>query len=195
MTKVAPILLTIALAGAAGFAAGRATSGLSARMAASGAAIAADEGCAAFARGLWPMGAGGPTLEARAFGPDCDSATVVLVVVGQAGPLYQAAFAANRVFGLADADTPAQMTEALSAWITPQGARTTGELPPWPVGAEGPEGEFPFVPHPGVPRETYEDMRAVNQPVFCFPQGMESMRCLRALDAGVEDIGVQRFPG
>jgi hypothetical protein len=195
MQKVVPIILTILIAGLAGFAAGRSTAGLEARMAASGAAIAANEGCAALARGQWPIGAGGPSLEARAFGPDCARATVVLVVGGLDGPLYQAAFPASRVFGLADAQSQETMTAALSEWLTPKGPRTTADLPPWPPGAPGPEGEFPFYPTPDLTRDTYEELRGFAEPVFCLPQGMESALCLRALDGGVEEIGVQAFPG
>jgi hypothetical protein len=195
MTKLVPIILTIVLAGVAGFAAGRATSGLDARIAASGAAIAADEGCAALARGQWAIGAAGFQVEARAFGDDCTKATAVLVIGDANGPAYQAALPTAWVFGLADAQDSADMTTALSEWIAAGSARTTGELAAWQEGAEGPEGEFPFVPGENFDRPAYEDMRAANQPMFCFPQGMESMRCLRAVDTMIEEIGIQQFPG
>lgn len=196
MQKIIPIILTILIAGIAGFAAGRATSGLDARMAASGAAIAAEEGCAALARGEWPVGATALKLEARAFGAACENATAVLVVSNDQGPVYQAAFGTPWVFGLAGAMTPDAMTSALNEWLAQRGARSTSQLPPWAPGAEAPEaGEFPFMPSEWMDQATYETLRAANLPVFCFAQGLESALCLVARDGLIEEIGVQTFPG
>ncbi|MBU6407489.1 MAG: hypothetical protein KGS44_10210 [Alphaproteobacteria bacterium] len=196
MQKIIPILLTILIAGAGGFAAGRATSGFDARMAASGAAIAAEDGCAALARSEWPIGVRGLRLEARAFGPDCDNATAVFVASTEQGPLYQAAFATSQVFGLAEAETQEAMTVALSDWIAQRGARSTALLPPWPAGAGSPEaGEFPFTPAPWLTQAAYENLRAEDLPVFCMAQGLETARCLVAREDAIEDIGLQSFPG
>ena len=195
MQKIIPIILTILIAGIAGFAAGRATSGLDARMAASGAAIAAEEGCAALARAEWPVGATPLRVEARAFGDACDNATAVLVVSGEQGPMYQAAFATPWVFGLAEAGTSEAMTAALSEWISQRGARSTGELPRWFPGGETPEAEFPFYPAEGLDQAGYEELRAANLPMLCFPQGLESALCVVARDTVIEEIGYQTFPG
>lgn len=196
MQNIIPIILTILIAGIAGFAAGRATSGLDARLAASGAAIAADEGCAGVARGEWPVGATPLRVEARAFGASCDNATAVLVVSNEQGPLYQAAFSTPWVFGLANAGTPEAMMTALSEWITQRGASSTGRLPAWAQDAESPDaGEFPFMPDEWLDQAGYEELRAADLPMFCFPQGLESERCLVARDGLIEEIGIQAFPG
>ncbi len=196
MTKLAPVIITLVIAGAAGFAAGRATSGLDARVAASGAAIAAEEGCAAFASGTWPIGAAGYTIEGRAFGADCADATAVLVIRNNGSPVYQSALATPWVLGLAGAMTPDAMTEALSAWVAPSGPNTTGALPAWAQGTEGPEAaEFPFVPHENWTQENYEQLRTQNLPMFCFAAGLESARCLVARETVLEEIGLQSLAG
>lgn len=196
MQKIIPILLTILIAGAGGFAAGRATSGFDARLAASGAAIAADDGCAALARSEWPIGVRALRLEARAFGPDCDSATAVIVASTEQGPLYQAAFRASQVLGLADAETRETMTAALSDWIARRGVRSTAALPLWRSETFSPDaGESPFIPAAWLTQEDYESLRAADRPVYCFAQGVETVRCLVAREDAIEDIGVFGFPG
>lgn len=198
MNRLIVLAFVIAIAAASGFAVARATSGMEARMAASGAAIAAGEGCSAVAKDQWPIGgASSLTLEARTFGPTCANATAVLVVSnGEGLPLYQSAHAARHVLGLAEAQTPQAMGEALAAWIAPGPAQTSQSLPPWPPGSEAPTGgEFAFYPSQSVAPDFYEGLRAENAPLWCFTQGMESARCLLARNGGIEDIGVQLFPG
>ena len=73
---------------------------------------------------------------------------------------------------------------------------TTAALPEWPASAEAPQsGEFPFYPDDGVDREAYATLRTQNLPLFCYVQGMESLRCVAFNQGEIGSVGLQLFPG
>lgn len=137
--------------------------------------------------------------EAYANGVSCANAVVTIVVRGAGGDLLWAdAMASNQLMTFADVKTRARMKAGLIDWLTQQHTfKSSGDLPEWKKGADAPEaGEFPFHPEPGVDRETYMQIRAEKQAMFCYVQGMESMSCIAiAKDGAVTKVGVQQFPG
>ncbi len=159
------------------------------------------EGCDARGFSQWAVGAETFTIEATTFGPDCARAVATLTVRNSSGePIFAESHIARDLMTLAGAQDPAAMNEALSEWVAPDAAMGgTGALPEWEANAEAPSaGEFPFYPenHPhGYSREAYAALRAANAPMFCFVQGMESLACIAYGDGGIENIGVQTFPG
>jgi hypothetical protein len=204
MNRIVPILLTIAIAGVAGFALARATGGFEARLAAAGAAVAQTEqrGCAASAQSIWSTPEGPLTVSATTAGPTCQTAVATLVVrQADEAVLFVHASRVLDPMTLADAVADAQtMQAALEDWIAvPETPQTTATLPEWPEGADGPlgaaDGEFPFMVEPYLDREAYLALRARSAPMFCFVQGRESEACLVAENGTIERIGVQLFPG
>ena len=158
------------------------------------------EGCDARGFSQWAAGSETFTIEATTAGPDCARAVATLTVRNSSGEaIYAEAHISSNVMTLAPAQDPAAMAAALTEWVSPnEMMSTTGALPEWAANAETPGGEFPFYPdnHPnGYSREAYAAMRAANDPMFCFVQGMESLACIIYGDGGIEHIGVQTFPG
>jgi hypothetical protein len=197
MGRIIPILLTILLAGGAGFALGRSMSGMDQRIAASSAAKAA--GCAVTVGEVWTTGDDGDyAASAHTSGQDCAGAVATIVVRNPGGGvLWTEAYPTAQVFGLSDAGDPEAMRAALAAWL-PKGdamLNNTAKLPDWAAGQPGPSGEFPFMPEPDIDQTAYAAWKAKAVPLFCYPQGKESMACA-ALDAGrMDKLGVQLFPG
>lgn len=136
--------------------------------------------------------------EAYSNGGACADAVVTIVVRAQRRVLWAEAMPASQVMTFAEAKTPPAMKAALVDWLAqPHLFKSSGDLPEWKVGADGPmAGEFPFYPEPGVDRETYMQIRAQRQAMFCYVQGMESMACVAiAKDGAATKVGVQSFPG
>lgn len=156
------------------------------------------EGCDARGVGAWNIGAEAFSVEATTSGPDCARAVATLVIRNASGEaIWADAHIASDIMMFAPAHDIAAMNTALGEWTTNGTAmQNTSALPEWPANADGPQnGEFPFYLNEGYTRESYNTMRAANIPMFCYVQGMESMRCIIYGDGGIEWIGVQTFPG
>ncbi|MBN8606027.1 MAG: hypothetical protein J0L81_03845 [Caulobacterales bacterium] len=156
------------------------------------------EGCDARGVGAWNIGAETFSVEGATSGPDCTRAVATLVVRNASGePVWADAHIAADIMVLAPAHDIAAMNTALGEWTANGTAmQSTTALPEWPPNADSPQnGEFPFYLNEGYTRESYNAMRAANYPMFCYVQGMESMRCIIHGESGVEWIGVQSFPG
>lgn len=156
-------------------------------------------GCDARAAATWQAGAVALSVEAVSSGPDCANAVAMLVVRdGGGAPLFADTYLAAHVMTLAGADTQAAMTAALGEWLD-AGAVKAGAaeaLPEWPANAEAPvAGEFPFYPSEGIDQAAYNAARAADAPLYCYVQGMESLRCLGFDGATITDVGAQLFPG
>jgi hypothetical protein len=142
--------------------------------------------------------------EAHVFGPSCQQGVAMLVIRQREGtPIYTWSGLVEHTFHLKDAAEPEAMKTAMSDWIF-QGPEvdTTETLPPWEQTEGQPQrAEFPFMPESWFDKAAWDALKAEKLPMFCFPQGMESLRCavLRAGDATaptqMEEIGLQLFPG
>jgi hypothetical protein len=154
--------------------------------------------CASHAEASW-KGSPGLTLSADTSGPTCAKAVGLLVVRDKAGdPLFTWSAPTKDIFDLMDAKTAPDMKTALAAWISNHGGPgpTSDKLPEWKAGQDQPAaGEFPFMPVEWVDRPTWADIRKAKLPTLCFTQGHESLKCVVLRDGGIEDIGVQLFPG
>ncbi len=156
------------------------------------------EGCNARGVGAWTVGEENFSVEAGSVGPDCARAVATLVIRNASGEaIWADARISSDIMTLAAARDIAAMNAALAEWTTNSSTmQSTSALPEWPANATGPEsGEFPFYPTEGYTRESYSAMRAANDPMFCYVQGMESLSCVIYGDGGVEQIGLQTFPG
>jgi len=156
-------------------------------------------GCDVRAAHSWAAGDQALSIEASAQGPGCDRAVATLIIRDSSGaPLYAETHFAGEVMVLAGAADRAAMQTALGEWSDPAAAamQTTAALPDWPAGADAPaSGEFPFYPDEGVDRASYLSLREQNAPLFCYVQGMESLRCVALLDGSIASVGLQLFPG
>lgn len=137
--------------------------------------------------------------EAYSNGPSCAGAVVTIVVRARSGQvLWTDAMPAGQLMTFAEATTPPKMKAALADWLSqPHLFKSSAFLPEWKKGADAPvAGEFPFYPEAGVDRDTYMQIRAERQAMFCYVQGMESMACVAiAKDGAATKVGVQSFPG
>lgn len=158
-------------------------------------AEAAANGCPAQASSSWQEF----QIEAVASGADCAQARATLTIRNDDGAvLHTATVDAAQTFGLAGAESVADMERRLHEWAAPPGAAmdSTGDLPIWAANAERPgEGESAFHPEAGIDRASYEALRGGDAPMFCFAQGMESQVCLFSENGVVRKIGMQTFPG
>lgn len=160
-----------------------------------------DESCDVTVTRDWaPAGATGRLMsEAGVMGPDCAKGVVTLAIRdGDGTPLYSWSGQVANVFGLNAAKDVGAMKSALLEWMDQSGAmlKTTGDLPAWETTDGQPKrAEFPFMPESWVDEAGWNDLRQHRYPMFCFPQGMESMKCALLRDAGMEDLGLQLFPG
>lgn len=139
------------------------------------------------------------SIEATSVGPGCDRAVATIVIRDSSGnPLYADTHIAAQVMVLAGAADQAAMQTALGEWANSSNATmaTTAALPEWPANAEAPQsGEFPFYPDDGVDREAYATLRTQNLPLFCYVQGMESLRCVAFNQGEIGSVGLQLFAG
>jgi hypothetical protein len=166
--------------------------------------------CNATVSKKWNVGRSLPySVEASSLGPDCKRAVALFVVRDSNGEVkYSLSMTSkdNAVFGsLADAPVAdiKKMRVALGDWL--DGGLTSkknrlSKFLEWKAGTDGPTenppAEFPFTVSSDLSRETYETWRKQNLPVFCFVQGMESMRCVVLTKEGsISEIGIQSFPG
>jgi hypothetical protein len=158
----------------------------------------------------WNVGRTSPySVDASSFGPDCKRAVALLVVRNFAGEVKYSFSAAAKDIGtfgnLAEASIidSKKMRKALIEWIDTGLSSKMNHLskyPRWKDGAAGPTenppAEFPFTVISDLTRETYENWRRQNLPVFCFVQGIESERCVvLTKDDSVTEVGIQSFPG
>jgi len=157
------------------------------------------EGCDARGVSQWVAGETTFSIEATTVGPDCARAVATFVVRNSSGePVYAEAHVTNDVMTLTSVQDPAAMQTALTEWVDASNTAmgSTSTLPEWVPNADAPSGgEFPFYPDEGYTRESYAALRAANDPMFCYVQGMESLSCIIYGDGGIERIGVQAFPG
>jgi hypothetical protein len=158
-----------------------------------------DAGCNATASAPWAAGDETITVEATSAGADCASAEATIKLRrADGGELYAQTFPASQVMTLAGAESAPDMERRLREWVSPPNAApdSTGDLPEWAANETNPgESDFPFHPYGGMDRAAYESLRAADEPMFCFVQGMESQSCFW-LDAGaLRRIGEQQFPG
>ncbi len=147
-------------------------------------------------------GAANFSVEAAAFGQDCATATIALVLRDADGaPIYTFSGSANQLLGFELTTDASLMAQTLSDFVgeTSEGWMTlTSELPEWKTGAEYPvQGDFPFYIEGDLTRDQYEALRAAARPMYCHVQGIESLACLE-LDPTApfaNKIGVQALPG
>ena len=113
--------------------------------------------------------------------------------------IWSASYRPEDLFGFQEVYTTEAMAEALSDWISANVSQSsTGTLPQWSEGAEGPEyREFPFYPAEDAGRDFYEMTRDLDLSMVCYVQGHESTLCLFRMPDGqvLEPIGYQSFPG
>lgn len=151
--------------------------------------------CSAAATGVWS----GYAITATTRGADCAQAEATIVLTDSAGTqAWSETYSAAQVFTLAGAEGVEDMQRSLNEWIQPPRAAldSAADLPEWAAEAETPaSGEFPFYVDEGVTRQAYAAARASDAPMFCYTQGMESLRCLIAAERGLTTLGVQSFPG
>lgn len=158
--------------------------------------------CAVSVDAPW-TGANGYMLRASAAGESCAAAAITIEVLGPGGETlfrddYAGADLPILFDGLSD---EAGLRTSLKSWLSDaERAQSTGELPAWPAGAEGPttptgDSEFPFYPAEGMDQARYEAIRATNSPLFCFLQGAESTKCLTFEHQALMVIGLQVIPG
>ena len=155
-------------------------------------------GCDARGVGAWTVGEENFSVEATSVGPDCVRAVATLVIRNASGEaIWADARITSDIMTLAPAHDIAAMNAALGEWTTNSSTmQSTSALPEWPANADSPQsGEFPFYPSEGYTRESYSAMRTVNDPMFCYVQGMESMRCVAWIDNSIASVGLQLFPG
>lgn len=173
-----------------------------ARSAANAAGAPATTACTVAVDAPW-NGAAGYRLRASAAGESCATAAITIEVVSPEGEFvfrddYSGADLPILFDGLTDEDG---LRVSLKSWLADAERNlTAGELPIWPLGAEGPltpdgEGEFPFYPAEGMDQARYEAIRATNSPLFCFLQGAESTKCLTFEHQALMVIGLQVIPG
>ena len=166
--------------------------------------------CSATVSKKWNVGRSLPySVDASSLGPDCKRAVALMVVRDGKGDVkYSLSMATkdNAVFSnLADASVAdiKSMRVALGDWLDAGLSSKKNKLSKfleWKAGTEGPSenppAEFPFTVNSEVSRDTYEEWRKQNVPVFCFVQGMESMRCVvLTKDGNISEVGIQSFPG
>ena len=166
--------------------------------------------CNATVSKKWNVGRSLPySIVASSVGPDCKRAVALMVVRDGKGEVkYSFSSAAKDIgiFGnLAEAPVANKkiMRVALGEWLDAglsSNQKRLSKYLEWKAGtdgpAENPPAEFPFTVSSDVSRETYEEWRKQNVPVFCFVQGMESMRCIvLTKDGSISEVGIQRFPG
>lgn len=170
----------------------------------------AEASCDVTVARAWKVGRKLPySVEASSVGPDCKRAVALMVVRDGKGEVkYSFSSAAKDIgiFGnLAEAPVADKkiMRVALGEWLDvglSSNQKRLSNYLEWKAGtdgpAENPPAEFPFTVSSDVSRETYEEWRKQNVPVFCFVQGMESMRCIvLTKDGSISEVGIQRFPG
>jgi len=123
------------------------------------------------------------TIEARALGPDCDHAVIVLTFRAADGRALHAYADAQPWFD-ASIDTSTgitreQMTTFLSAWatVTPE---TAQKLPDWKAGRDVLQSEDAMGYYVSSPldREVYTDLRKRNVPIACYAVGREGQKCI-----------------
>jgi hypothetical protein len=155
--------------------------------------------CTAYSTATWAASATVRLkLEAFSDGPTCAKSVAVFVVRDSAGTvLYSESHQSEFVMSLAGARNRQQMQAALSDWVrVGKGANFTANLPNWVSGATAPvETEFGFMPNDGITRADYLAVKTSRAPLLCYVQGMESLRCLVYRNNGLEDFGIQSFPG
>lgn len=156
--------------------------------------------CAASAQAAWTTPGGPLQVLASGSGPSCKQAVALLVIRSADGEAkHVAAYPISTLFGFEQAVTPVSLQSALQSWIAVDSSplHTSADLPTWSVGAEQPDGgEYPFYPDEGfADRTAYEELRGQNLPIYCYPQGMESMSCVVLREGQLETVGVQTFPG
>lgn len=132
----------------------------------------------------WSNPAAADTVTATATGPTCAQAVVTLVVRDVEGdPLFAFAstYAEMSTGGRADADLDVEQANVqtfLDSWADVT-MNTSGELPAWAEGAEGPRGvdEVPYY-STFLDRDFYETLRERNLPQLCFAEGIETSTCI-----------------
>lgn len=168
---------------------------------------AAADSCALTVERAWgPNGPGEqPSYRVKVWttGVVCESSVVTLAIFARDGfPIYTWAGAAQYLFALRDAKTPAEMTAALEEWIGPDNKppELTGTLPAWEeTEGQAKQTEFPFMPN--MEKAEYDELRKENLHMLCYPQGIESSLCLAlwpgedGAPAMIQEIGLWRFPG
>lgn len=162
--------------------------------AAAPAAAEAANGCPARATSTW-NGGGADTysIEASAQGATCAEAQATLIIRDAHGALEQSfSLGAADTLVLAGAESVQDMQRRLTEWITPAGASadSTGDLPEWAAGAEGPS---PFTPTLGMGRAEYQALRAQDAPMYCYEASATTSACFAVHNGGLTQIGVQTY--
>jgi hypothetical protein len=164
------------------------------------------QGCAVRETAAWyPNVAANPnprlrplSIQAVSSGRTCRTARVSITIKSAEGiVLHRDTFDADKVAGLYNARTPAQMRTELRTWINFRGTENYHEsLPNWRVGQSEPdEREFPFTPAEGVTRAQYMAIKTNKTPIYCYVQGIESINCLVLQGGQLRPFGIQSFPG
>lgn len=130
---------------------------------------------------------------------ECGSNDLHLNIQNAAGTqIWADHHAPSDLFDFEGITSPEDMRSALKNWITFDDTTSTAMLPPWhPDQAEPEFSDFPFFAAEGVSRSFYTMARALDLPMACYIQGLESTFCLFQMpdEALLEPIGYQSFPG
>jgi len=154
-------------------------------------------GCEADATTSWTANGSTFNVNARTDGPSCEKSVVFLTIRAADGaPVYVWSGQPSYLFGLSYATDATEMKAALAEWIVSTGPESTSTLPPWEETEGQPKrAEFPFMAPEWMDKAGYSELKAGNFPMYCFPQGMESLQCIALRDGMAEEVGLQLFPG
>jgi hypothetical protein len=119
------------------------------------------------------------TVEARAFGPSCANATMVLTVRNSEGAILHTTAQPMAAAGLgAGPISPEQAMTILQAWVALKVEKSsaapewmTGELRPQPPGPDA-------LAESDLIRAMYEDIRKQDVAMACYARGLKSKTCL-----------------
>jgi hypothetical protein len=180
--KLAPIVLTVLIAGFAGFTAGRARTGLEARVAASSAIKAGADGCGKLGSKEIAFTGRRDLAEVRIEGPDCGRALVLWTVRNGDKELVLSGAEPYGAWDLTlERGKPpaAGMPEAIiNSILNQMEVRNSDWLPAWPNGQASLHGaDDPGYSSTPLTRGDYEALRAAKRPILCYGVAHEAGAC------------------
>ncbi len=136
-------------------------------------------GCFAEASRDWSaVGSQYYVIEAEARGGSCREATATLRITSRDGAeLFEKSYETAQVsLAFAPMSDQTMLRGELEQWIINTAEPATADtLPRWPAGEARPPN---FQPASGVNRNTYENARGAQGPLFCYADGGESNACV-----------------
>lgn len=121
------------------------------------------------------------TVEARAFGPSCENATMVITVRNGDGVILHAKAQPMGASGVsAGPVSPEQALTVLQTWVALSPEKSS-VAPAWPTGLARPEPpSADTLAETDLIRDMYEDIRKQDVPVACYALGLKGKTCLFA---------------